>query len=149
MIGVTQDEFERIQLKKGDVLIVEGHGNINEIGRSAIWDGSVPNCVHQNHLIRVRVNEKLINNIYLDRYINSSFGRNFFTESSNTTSGLNTISTGTVKRLPVALPPLPLQQKFAQIVQKYERLRAQQRESERQGEHLFQSLLHRAFGEEV
>lgn len=149
MIGVTETEFERIQLKTGDVLIVEGHGNINEIGRSAIWDGSIPNCVHQNHLIRVRANRKLLENVYLDRYINGPFGRNFFTDSSNTTSGLNTISTGTVKRLPVALPPLPLQQKFAQVVQKYERLRAQQRESARQGEHLFQSLLHRAFRGEL
>jgi hypothetical protein len=48
--------------------------------------------------------------------------------------------------------PLPwpiLQQQFAQIVQKYERLRAQQREAERQAEHLFQTLLHRAFHGEL
>jgi type I restriction enzyme S subunit len=40
---------------------------------------------------------------------------------------------------------LPLQQKFADIVRRFERLRAQQREAERQAEHLFQTLLHRAF----
>jgi type I restriction enzyme S subunit len=43
------------------------------------------------------------------------------------------------------LPPLPLQQQFAHIVHEFERLRAQQREAERQVEHLFQALLHRAF----
>jgi type I restriction enzyme, S subunit len=43
------------------------------------------------------------------------------------------------------VPPLPLQQKFAAIVRRFERLRAQQREAERQAEHLFQTLLHRAF----
>ena len=42
-------------------------------------------------------------------------------------------------------PPLPLQQQFAHIVHKFERLRAQQREAERQAEHLFQALLQRAF----
>ncbi len=42
-------------------------------------------------------------------------------------------------------PPLPLQEKFAVIVQRFERLRAQQREAERQAGHLFQTLLHRAF----
>ena len=31
------------------------------------------------------------------------------------------------------------------ICQRYERLRTQQREAERQAEHLFQTLLHRAF----
>ncbi len=54
-----------------------------------------------------------------------------------------------MKRLPIYLPPLPLQQKFAQIVHCFERLRAQQREAQRQAEHLFQSLLHRAFRGEL
>ena len=38
-----------------------------------------------------------------------------------------------------------LQQQFASLVSRHERLRAGQRESLRQAEHLFQSLLHRAF----
>jgi type I restriction enzyme S subunit len=40
---------------------------------------------------------------------------------------------------------LQLQQEFADVVRRFERLRAQQREAERQVEHLFQTLLHRAF----
>ena len=43
------------------------------------------------------------------------------------------------------LPPLPLQQKFAALVARVERLRAVQCESLRQAEHLFQSLLNQAF----
>ena len=43
------------------------------------------------------------------------------------------------------LIPLALQQQFASLVARHERLRAVQRESLRQAEHLFQSLLHRAF----
>jgi type I restriction enzyme S subunit len=49
------------------------------------------------------------------------------------------------EEMAVPVPPLPLQQKFAAIVRRFERLRAQQREAERQAEHLFQTLLHRAF----
>ncbi len=47
------------------------------------------------------------------------------------------------------VPPLSLPEKFAQIVQKFDRLRTQQREAERQAEHLFQTLLHRAFRGEL
>jgi type I restriction enzyme S subunit len=54
-----------------------------------------------------------------------------------------------LREVPVPAVSFPLQQKFVQVVQKYERLRAQQRESARQGEHLFQSLLHRAFRGEI
>jgi type I restriction enzyme S subunit len=54
-IRATNVEIERTRLKTGDLLIVEGHGNASEIGRCAIWDGSIELCSHQNHLIRVRL----------------------------------------------------------------------------------------------
>ncbi len=54
-IGLTENEFNRTLLVKDDILIVEGHGNKREIGRSAIWDGSIKGCVHQNHLIRLEL----------------------------------------------------------------------------------------------
>jgi len=54
-------------------------------------------------------------------------------------------SLGQFKEISVPVPPLPLQQKFAALVERVERLRAVQREALRQAEHLFASLLHRAF----
>jgi type I restriction enzyme, S subunit len=36
------------------LLIVEGNGSRTEIGRCAMWRGEVGDCVHQNHVIRVR-----------------------------------------------------------------------------------------------
>lgn len=54
-----------------------------------------------------------------------------------------------LKKLDVALPPKLMQERFAKIVQRFERLRAQQRETERQAEHLFQTLLHKAFKGEL
>ena len=74
-IDVTDRELERVRLDAGDVLIVEGHGNPEEIGRSAVWDGSINDCVHQNHLIRVRVDPHRLLPIYFSAYINSAGGR--------------------------------------------------------------------------
>ncbi|MGZ3689636.1 MAG: restriction endonuclease subunit S, partial [Bdellovibrionota bacterium] len=54
-IRVTPQEAERVLLRKGDILVVEGHGNPAELGRCAVWTGAVPDCLHQNHLIRVRI----------------------------------------------------------------------------------------------
>lgn len=50
-----------------------------------------------------------------------------------------------LRAVKVVVPPLTLQQQFAGLVARVERLRAVQRESLRQAEHLFQSLLHEAF----
>src|SRR5262249_35218293 len=54
-----------------------------------------------------------------------------------------------IKELIVPLPPPSLQEKFAKIAQQFERIQAQQREAERQAEHLFQTLLHKAFQGEL
>jgi type I restriction enzyme S subunit len=59
------------------------------------------------------------------------------------------VNVGDVWALTTIAPPLTLQRQFAHIVRKFERLRAQQREAERQTEHLFQTLLHRAFRGEL
>ena len=53
------------------------------------------------------------------------------------------------KELVVPVPPMSLQEKFARIVRQCEHFRAPQRESERQMQHLFQTLLHRAFRGEL
>ena len=50
-----------------------------------------------------------------------------------------------VRDLEIPLPPLPEQERFAQIVARDEGLRAQMRESTRQAELLFQGLLHESF----
>ena len=51
---LTKEELERLRLQPGDLLIVEGNGSRTEIGRCALWTGEVEDCVHQNHIIRVR-----------------------------------------------------------------------------------------------
>ena len=55
------------------------------------------------------------------------------------------MSLDVLREMPIPTPPLDLQERFAGIVQRYECLRAQQREGERQAEMLFQGLLEGAF----
>jgi type I restriction enzyme S subunit len=50
-IRATDAEIARTALQKDDLLIVEGHGSPLDIGRCALWDGSIATCVHQNHII--------------------------------------------------------------------------------------------------
>jgi type I restriction enzyme S subunit len=54
-----------------------------------------------------------------------------------------------LRDVPVPDVSLTRQEQFARIVHKLERLRAQQREAQRQAEHLFQTLLHWAFRGEL
>jgi type I restriction enzyme S subunit len=72
------------------------------------------------------------------------FWRPVFLAQAPETARAN-INLDTLRPLRIPVPPLPLQQKFAAVVERVERLRAVQREVLRQAEHLFASLLHRAF----
>jgi type I restriction enzyme S subunit len=66
-----------------------------------------------------------------------------------TSSMKRIITKSKFERLQLYKPPLEQQQKFAQIVRNYERLRSQQHEAARQADHLFATLLHRAFRGEL
>jgi len=65
----------------------------------------------------------------------------------NASAGMKHIITKSkLEELVLIKPPLPLQERFACVVQQFDRLRAQQRESLRQAELLFGAMLEQAFG---
>ena len=148
-IGLSESEFVRTKLIKGDLLLVEGNGNPKEVGRAAVWDGSIEDSVHQNHLIRVRPNADSLTSEFLLAFVNSESGRSYFHGAGNTTSGLSTITTSIVKNCQIPVPPLPLQQTFARRVGEIRELEAAQAASRRRLDTLFASLLHRAFAGEL
>jgi type I restriction enzyme S subunit len=147
-IQALPSEIENLRLEKGDVLMTEG-GDFDKLGRGAIWNCQIENCIHQNHIFRVRTNSRLVLPNFFAAFLLTRYSKTYFLKCSKQTTNLATINMTQLKGLPVPLPPLPLQEKFVQIVQKFERLRTQQREGDRQAEHLFQTLLHRAFRGEL
>jgi type I restriction enzyme S subunit len=110
-IGVTDREVDKLLLRRGDMLVVEGNGSPDQIGRVALWDGSIANCVHQNHLIKVRLGSEVMPEWALI-WLLSPGGRHEIEQVSSSTSGLHTLSTGKVSRLPLPLPPLAEQHRI-------------------------------------
>ena len=148
-IGLTEAEFSRTKLHSGDVLIVEGHGNPNEIGRTCVWDGSIKDCVHQNHLIRFRANKNSVSPVYFSRLLNSQGGRLQLIAAARTTSGLNTISTTKVKKLAIPLPPIEKQYEFESFVEHQEQMVMKVCRVREEATRLFSSLSQRAFEGEL
>lgn len=144
-IGLTPGEFDRTRLEPNDLLVVEGHGNADEVGRSALWDGSVKDCVHQNHLIRCRFDQSVLDPVFASTYLNSREGRRHLHRMAKTTSGLNTISAGQVRATPIHVPPQALQRLFARQVGEIGQIRISQRAHLDGLESLFVSLQSRSF----
>lgn len=145
VMGATPAEIKRTALVAGDILVVEGHGNPDEIGRCAIWDGSIKGCIHQNHLIRVRANTERIIPSYLASYLNSEVGSRELKGSARTTSGLNTISVSKVRQAEILLPPLQVQERWSAFTLKISAQHATSDNAARKADALFAALQAQAF----
>ncbi len=147
-IGVTTAEADKVRLMKGDLLIVEGNGSLDQIGRVALWNGSISNCGHQNHLIRARC-RAMAHPAFVLMFLLSPLGRDAIEKQAASTSGLHTLSVSKVQRLPVPLCSLPEQQKIVRILdEQFEAIERNERELDaalKRSETLRQSILKRAF----
>lgn len=91
-------------------------------------------------------------NVIISKYFESALRTDFAKrQADRLVSGIGVpdLHLREIKTIVIPLPDFSRQRRFVEVARKYERLRAQQREAERQAEHLFQSLLHRAFAGEL
>jgi type I restriction enzyme, S subunit len=114
-IELFDRELDRLRLTAGDLLVVEGNGSASQIGRAAIWDGSIEDCVHQNHLIRVRPLDVLLP-AYLEAVWNSPQNRAKLTNVASSSSGLHTLSASKLKQLSIPVPSIERQHELVAAV---------------------------------
>jgi len=110
-VQVRKDEVERYRLLRGDVLLTEG-GDWDKLGRSAIWDGALPLCLHQNHVFRARPDSRVLTSRWLSMFTNARTGREYFQSASKQTTNLASINMTQLKHCPLPLPPLAEQHRI-------------------------------------
>ena len=116
-IGVKDNaEVEKALLKTDDLLFVEGNGSPAQIGRVALWNGSIEHCLHQNHLIKARLDLSKVNPRYVLFYFMSEDGREQIANRAVSTSGLYTLSVSKVAGLVLPIPQIELQNEFSEFV---------------------------------
>lgn len=101
--GVTEGELDRVALRSGDLMVVEGNGSKDQIGRMAVWNCEIPDAVHQNHLIKVRMADPTIV-VFAMKWFQSPQGRQNIELVASSTSGLYTLSISKIERLVVPVP---------------------------------------------
>ena len=119
-IQATQQEIEQYRLLPDDVLMTEG-GDPDKLGRGAILKEPLENCIHQNHIFRVRLNESLILPTFFAEYLKHQKAKRYFLGCAKQTTGIASINMRQLKALPVLLPPLELQVQFASFVKQVDK----------------------------
>jgi type I restriction enzyme S subunit len=102
-IRLPQAEAKRLALQPGDILMNEG-GDRDKLGRGWVWNGEVADCIHQNHVFRMRLKNQEVTPYFVSRYANH-FGARYFLSEGKQTTNLASISMGKVAALPIPVPP--------------------------------------------
>lgn len=100
------------------------------------------------NLMRLAPDRRNILPNYLFSFLKSSFFRNrLLNISTNTT--IKTFTAPSLKKIDIPLPPLPLQQEFAERMKEIEEEKERQAEGKKKLNELFNSLMQRAFKGEL
>jgi type I restriction enzyme S subunit len=147
-VEVFANEVGKWALQIGDILLTEG-GDWDKLGRGTVWRNEIENCIHQNHVFRVRTLAKSVIPEFLARQISSPVGKAYFQSASKQTTNLASINQRQLKAFPVLSPPLPEQRR---IVAELDALQAEvdglkrlQAETAAELDALLPAILDRAF----
>ena len=110
-IEATQQEIEQYRLLADDVLMTEG-GDPDKVGRGAIIKEPLENCIHQNHIFRVRLDESMILPEFFAEYLQHQRSKRYFLGCAKQTTGIASINMTQLRALPVLIPPLSKQEEF-------------------------------------
>ncbi|WP_172557540.1 restriction endonuclease subunit S [Vibrio fluvialis] len=114
-IEVKESDVEKYKLEVGDVLLTEG-GDHDKLGRGAIWNGEVDNCIHQNHVFRVRLNTELYTSQWFNGYLKTDFAKRYFLKCAKKTTNLASINITQLKGLPMPNVDIKEQVRFEKIM---------------------------------
>ncbi|MCI5935588.1 MAG: restriction endonuclease subunit S [Lachnospiraceae bacterium] len=144
-IEATDEEINQYRLLPDDVLMTEG-GDPDKLGRGAIIRTPLKNCIHQNHIFRVRLDESHILPDYFAQYLKHQRAKRYFLRCAKQTTGIASINMKQLKALPVLLPPLELQNEFATFVKQVDKSKVAVQKALDNTQLLFDSLMQQYFG---
>lgn len=147
-IAATESEIEKLRLAPGDLLLTEG-GDADKLGRGTLWNNELSECIHQNHIFRVRITAATLRPTFLNWLVSSSRGRQYFLRSAKQTTGIASINMTQLRQFPVLLPPIEYQDCFVERLSVVEGLKTSHRASLASLDALLASLQHRAFRGEL
>jgi len=147
-VEILQSEVEKWRLLSSDLLLTEG-GDWDKLGRGTVWHNEITNCIHQNHIFRVRTREDTLIPEFLAALIGSPVGKSYFQAASKQTTNLASINQRQLRAFPVFQPPIAEQHRILSeldgLQAKVDELKRLQGETAAELAALLPAVLDRAF----
>lgn len=144
-IILKDNEKKKYLLSQGDILFARVNGNPDNVGRCAYFKDIGENVYHNDHIIRVKFDLGRINPIYLCILLNDEYGKSEFKNKIKTSAGQYTISQDGIGKVKILLPPIELQNIFADFVNQINKQKFILEKSLKETEELQGSLMNKYF----
>jgi type I restriction enzyme, S subunit len=112
-----KEEFRKLVLAAGDILMIRSNGSLGLVGRIALVTEREEGFVYAGYLIRLRVNQAFARPAYLSISLESPESRNAIEHVARSTSGVNNINTEEIKALAISLPGVDEQDEIVHRVE--------------------------------
>lgn len=120
-ILLTDNEKEKYILFNNDLLFARVNGNPMNVGRCAEFSIIDEPVYYNDHIIRVRVDTKKLNSCFANILFNSKYGKKELSNKIKTSAGQYTISQDGIGSVQIILPPIKLQEKFAESIKQIDK----------------------------
>lgn len=142
-IDIPDNEIEKCSTKKGDILF--NRTNSRElVGKTCVFDLD-EKMVIAGFVIRVRVNE-LSNPYFLSEYLNTKYMKKNLYNMCKNASGQSNINAQELQNIKIYIPPIELQNQFADIVKQIDKQKFEIQKSLEEMQKLQESLMNKYFG---
>ncbi len=139
---IIEEGLNKTRLLPAGSLIFANCGVSLGFARIITFEG----CIHDGWLAFSEINKNVLNNIFLLKTLNSI--TNYFRKTAPDGTQPN-LNTSIMKSFKLIVPPINLQNQFAERIQAIEAQKAQAQSALQKSEDLFNSLLQRAFKGEL
>ena len=141
-IELSDSEKEKFLLKKGELLF--NRTNSKElVGKTGLFNLDIP-MAFAGYLIRIKPSN-LIHSKFLLFFMNSEFMKKLLYNKAKNIVGMANINAKELEDFSIILPPIELQNKFAERVEKIEKLSFEIEKSIKEAENLYNSLINKYF----
>jgi type I restriction enzyme S subunit len=141
-IDLCEKDLGKYLVHKGEMLF--NRTNSKElVGKTAVFREEKP-MAYAGYLVRLVPNEKA-NCEFISSYLNSSYGKKLLFKMAKNIVGMANINAQELSNIKIYIPPIELQNQFANIVTKIEEQKALVKKAIDETQHLFDSLMSEYF----
>ncbi|MBU4502281.1 MAG: restriction endonuclease subunit S, partial [Nanoarchaeota archaeon] len=113
----SDDEFNKLKLNEGDILVIRSNGSRALVGRSAIVTKEFNNYCYAGYLIRLRLRKESITSKFFNYALQSGYIRLQIEKKAKSTSGVNNINAKELGSMAINMFSIEEQEQIVQEIE--------------------------------